>query len=438
MRSHIRPIVRARAHTVLAVTMLLGLFHGSALAQSQPANTQESSQSTGAASEAKGFFPEPGFIEHALKWVPLRVRLAPEEGGTPKNGFYPELSNMPTGSGWISAGPGYRRSLFGGRALLDGSAALSWRSYKMAQARFELPRLAEGRVTAGSQVRWQDLTQVTFFGEGPVTPESDRSEYRIKSTNVVGYVAVRPRVWLSVGGKLGWLNRPSILPPAGSFERGNPDTAEAFPDDVVYTLQEQPSFMHGDVSIAVDTRDHRSHPTRGGLYRAAWTGYSDRDMGTFSFRRYETEGAQFVPLARDRVVLALHGWLVASDTSPGEVIPFYLLPSLGGNNTLRAYTDYRFHDRNLIVLNAESRFALFAHLDAALFVDAGNVAPRVGDLNLDKRAYGVGVRMHTPQSTFARFDVAHGDEGWRFMFRLTDPLHLTRLSRRTAAIPFVP
>jgi hypothetical protein len=46
--------------------------------------------------------------------------------------------------------------------------------------------------------------------------------------------------------------------------------------------------------------------------------------------------------------------------------------------------------------------------------------------------------MHTPQSTFARFDVAHGDEGWRFMFRLTDPLHLTRLSRRTAAIPFVP
>lgn len=155
-------------------------------------------------------------------------------------------------------------------------------------------------------------------------------------------------------------------------------------------------------------------------------------------RRYEAEGAQFVPVSRDRVVLAFHGWLVASDTGPGSVVPFYLLPSLGGNSTVRAYTDYRFHDRNLLVLNAETRVALFTHLDAAVFVDAGNVAARVGDLNLDKRGYGVGLRMHTRRSTFARFDVAHGDEGWRFLFRLTDPLHLSRLSRRTAAIPFVP
>jgi hypothetical protein len=66
------------------------------------------------------------------------------------------------------------------------------------------------------------------------------------------------------------------------------------------------------------------------------------------------------------------------------------------------------------------------------------VAPRVGDLNLDKTALGVGLRMHTRQSTFARFDIAHGEEGWRLLFRTNDPLHLSRLSQRTAPVPFAP
>jgi hypothetical protein len=143
-------------------------------------------------------------------------------------------------------------------------------------------------------------------------------------------------------------------------------------------------------------------------------------------------------LAGSRVVLAMHGWLVASDTDAGKSVPFYLLPGLGGNNTLRAYTDYRFHDRHLLLVNVETRVALLTHVDAALFVDAGNVAPRLGELNLDKTVLGAGVRMHTRHSTFARFDIAHGREGWRFLFRMNDPLHLSRLSRRTALVPFVP
>ena len=92
----------------------------------------------------------------------------------------------------------------------------------------------------------------------------------------------------------------------------------------------------------------------------------------------------------------------------------------------------------MVVANAEARISLFTHVDAAVFVDAGNVAARFGDLNLDKRGYGVGFRMHSYKSTFARLDLATGDDGWRVLFRMSDPLHLSRLSRWTAAIPFVP
>jgi outer membrane protein assembly factor BamA len=192
------------------------------------------------------------------------------------------------------------------------------------------------------------------------------------------------------------------------------------------------------LSATVDTRDHRSHPSRGGVYRAAWTDYADRDAGTFSFHRSEAEVAHFVPLAGDRVVLAAHGWLVAADTAVGRAIPFYLQPSLGGSNTLRGFADFRFHDSHLAVVNVESRFALFTHVDAALFAGAGNVASRFADLNLDKRACGVGLRVHARQSTVARVDVARGSEGWRLLVRMNDPLQLSRLSRRSPAIPFVP
>jgi hypothetical protein len=77
-------------------------------------------------------------------------------------------------------------------------------------------------------------------------------------------------------------------------------------------------------------------------------------------------------------------------------------------------------------------------VDVALFVDAGNVGPQFQDLNFDKRSYGGGIRLHTDRATFARLDVAQGAEGWRVVFRTSDPFRIARLTRRVAAVPFVP
>ena len=307
----------------------------------------------------------------------------------------------------------------------------------MAQARFELPKLAGGKLALGSMVRWQDFGQVAYFGEGPETLASNVSEYRLQSKNLVGYATLRPLRWFDISTKIGWME-PSIRPRAGAFMRDRPNTHDVFPNDPVFALSDQPTFVHSEASITADTRDFPDHPTRGGLVRAAAANFSDRDTGVFSFKRYEGEAAGFLPLAGSRVVVALRGWLVASDTGAGQSVPFYLQPSLGGHNTLRGYSDYRFHDRNMVVFNAETRIALLTHLDAAVFVDAGNVAARVGDLNVDKRSYGAGIRLHSRRQTFARADLARGDEGWQFLFRLNDPLSLTRLTRRTAPVPFVP
>jgi len=397
-----------------------------------PATAQTQERPPNPGNDPQGLISEPLPIERAALFAGRN--LTGSGGG---EGIYVDFMNMIPGAGWLAAGPGYRRWYSGDRILFDTSAAISMRGYRTVQSRVELPRLSNGKLTAGSQFRWQDATQINAFGQGPDTLESAHAQYRMRSSNLVGYATLRPWRSVAISGQGGWL-KPSIHDPSGPFRSNHPGLREVFPGDPVFALPEQPGFLYGETSITADTRDAAGHATRGGLLRGAASTYSDRDSGIFSFRRYEAEAEGFVPLADSRVVVALHGWLAASDTAGGQLVPFYLQPSLGGANTLRGYTDYRFHDRNMLVLNLETRVALMTHMDAAVFLDAGNVAPRVGDLNLDKRSYGAGLRFHARRNTFARIDVARGGEGWRFLFRLNDPLSLSRLLRRTAPVPFVP
>jgi hypothetical protein len=93
--------------------------------------------------------------------------------------------------------------------------------------------------------------------------------------------------------------------------------------------------------------------------------------------------------------------------------------------------DRRFQDDSMAVARAELRFALTTHLDFALLADAGGVGARARDLHLDKQSFGAGFRLHTRRETFVTVDAAHGDEGWRVLFRMYDPLLLPRLARRT-------
>jgi hypothetical protein len=409
---HISSVLFRRV--VVCITLaLLCATASSAFAQEPRATPQSSPPIPESASEPQGFIAEPTLIERAVIFSDRHFG-----NGDMTNGFYIDFANMIPGAGWISGGPGYRHWYARDRVFVDTSAAISWRGYKTAQGRLELPRIAKSRLALGSQLKWHDFTHVDFFGEGPDTPEFNRSEYQLTSTNLVGYATLRPVESIAIGTELGVL-KPSVSKTA-------------------FVVADQPTFVHSEVSVTADTRDFPNHPTRGALLRAAAADYSDRDAGIFSFRRYEGEAAGFLPLAGSRVVVALHGWLVASDTGDGRLVPFYLQPSLGGHNSLRSYANYRFHDRNMLVVNAETRIAMMTHVDAALFVDAGNVGARVSDLNLNKRSYGAGLRLHSRRQTFARLDVASGDEGWRFLFRLTDPLSLARLSRRAANVPFVP
>jgi Omp85 superfamily domain len=381
-----------------------------------------------------GFLAEPHAITRSINFV----TGFSDSTDAPKSGFYPEFSNMIAGADFLSAGPGYRHYFADDRVLVDGSAAVSWHLYKMAQGRVEMPKLAAEHLLLGAQAMWQDATQVNYFGVGPNSLEANRSQYRMQTTDFVGYATAMPSDWLSIGGEYGFLKQPKVMKPGGTFVGNFPQTRDEFPADAGAMLTSQPDFWHGEASLTADTRDHRSYPSTGSMYRGAATSYVSEGASGFTFRHYEVEGAQYIPLADRRWVLAFRGWALYSRVPTGNQIPFYLLPTIGGSNTLRDFLWYRFHDNNTLVVNAESRFGLYQHLDLAVFYDAGNVAAAFDDLNLRKKSYGAGVRLHTDTTTIGRMDVAYGSEGWRFVVRTSDPFRLSREQRKVVNAPFTP
>src|SRR5262249_15086701 len=173
--------------------------------------------------DAVGIIVEPGLLTKAIhlsdRWV--------GDGREPGDGFYAALGNMITGAGWISAGPGYRRHVLGGRAVFDVSAALSSNVYKVAQARLEWSHLANDRLAVRAQAMYHDLRAVHYFGVRPDSARSDRVRYRFDDTDLLGYATVRARTWLSLNGRFGKVDRPG---------------------------HRAPSFLHGDLAIAADWR----------------------------------------------------------------------------------------------------------------------------------------------------------------------------------------
>ena len=424
-----RPITHAGA--LIRGLVAAGVTLGFTCASPLLARAQDVPSTPSSATEPQGLVAEPDAITRATLFVDRQLGK-----GDITNGFYVDFGMLP-GAEWVSAGPGYRHWYGRDKMLVDASAAISWRGYKAAQARFELPAIARSRLALGTQFRWQDFSQIDYFGMGPATAEADRTAYGLESKNLVGFATLRPMRWMAITAQAGWL-KPTLTAPSGPFLRDLPSTSAAFAGAPVFARFDTPTFVPTEVSLTIDARDFPSHPTRGILLRGSAAHYDDRDTVAFTFTRYETEAAGFLPIAGGRLVLALHGLAVTSETSDGQMVPFFLQPSLGGANSLRGYADYRFHDRNMLVVNAEARLALMTHMDLAFFADAGNVAAQRRDLDLAKQSYGAGLRFHTRRMTYANIDAARGDEGWRFLFRLTDPLDLARLTRRSGSAPFVP
>lgn len=384
----------------MAAAALAALLPGLAFAQDTRKEAIEQSQ----AAKAQAVHQyEPTIAERAIDRAERTFLTSPK-------GLYPWLGSVLSGGG-IAAGPAYRHP-FGDTASLHVMAAWSIRNYKTVEANLHLPELARGKVRFDVNAHWIDAPSVAFFGIGNDTRRGDRTSFAYEPLTIGVTASARPVRLVEVGAGVDYL---SINTGVGTRA---PSIEERFSPAAAPGLDVDPSYTRTRVYAALDSRDSPGYTRRGVLLRADFSDYAQRSGTGLGFSRVDLDGRAFIPILRANWVIALRAQASMTEAHEGHEVPFSLLPSLGGGSDLRAYSSFRFRDRNRLLLSAEYRWTPSEALDMAIFYDAGKVAADRSDLDFDglKRSYGIGARFHTPNATMLRIEYAHGSEGGRLVF----------------------
>jgi outer membrane protein assembly factor BamA len=220
----------------------------------------------------------------------------------------------------------------------------------------------------------------------------------------------KPARLLELGGNVAYLN-----PDVGSGRDDRfPSTEQLFGATTIPGFVAQPDFVRSGASVAIEWRDNPLHPHAGGRYSVRFSEYHDRDLNAFGFHRVAVDVQQYVPIPDRYRTLALRASGVFTDPHAGQQVPFYFQPTLGGAQALRGFREFRFQDRNSMLLTAEYRWEAWWALDGALFVDAGQVAHERRDFRLSDFdvSYGFGFRLHSNSAFVARLDLAFSREGF--------------------------
>jgi hypothetical protein len=332
----------------------------------------------------------------------------------PTQTWHPFFDNAYRGGGF-ALGAGYMHHV-SAYSWIDVRGSYSIRDYKRVEAEFVSPRLFHRRAELSVLGGWRDATEVAFYGVGADTSSGSLTNYGFERPYASALLTVRPtrRVFLLRGGLE--LTRWDLKSGAGSTA----SVEEVYAPAELPGLQTTTSYVHSQGTVGVDWRIAPGYARRGGFYGVTLHDYHDRD-DALGFQQVDYEVIQHIPVLREAWVVSLRGLVATTWNKDGQEVPFFMLPSLGGGSDLRGFSSWRFRDRHSLLLQAEWRIMANRYFDTAVFYDAGKVAARTADLDLDhlKTDYGFGARFHTPFATALRIDVARGSEGTRLVFGMS-------------------
>jgi hypothetical protein len=397
-----------RAETVLRIVMaatVLATVAPRAGAQTAEPATRQAAVEEAEADKAGVLHP---YIETSgERWMARVQRMLSE---APR--FHPFFESAYQGGGF-TLGAGYTHHV-SSYNWVDIRGSYSINEYKRAEAEFVAPRLFHRRAQLSVLGGWREATQVGFFGLGTNTPNR-HATYAFENPHAAAMLTYWPtrETFLLRGGVeyTKWsLEQPISGVPVEDVLPGLPGVGA------------DTTYVHTQATIGVDWRPAAAYARRGGFYGITAHDYRDRD-DRFGFTELDYDVVQHVPLMRETWVLSLHGRVQSTQPKDGQEMPFFMLPHLGGGHTLRGFESWRFRDRDSLLLQAEWRIMANRFVDTAVFYDAGKMAARFADLDLNdlQHDYGFGVRFHGPISTPLRIEVAHSHEGLRLVFA-TSPI----------------
>jgi hypothetical protein len=393
---------------LVRVTLVVWLSMTGAVLAQEPASRAEADRQRREEKQKAAQAYQQGTFEQGMHFAEERAIFILD-----REGFYPKFGTLTTGSGF-AYGIGFRdRDLFNHYGQFDIFGAASIKRYWAAEVRLRFPELAGKRLLLETWAGRRDYPQENFFGFGPDSLRSDRSDYAFRTNLFGGRAGVRPFPVVLVGGGVEFLQ-----PVVGRGRNDRvPNLEDTFDTSAVPGFDTPADFLRSSAFIEVDYREPK-YARKGGWYRFDLSNYDDRTQNLYSFRRFDVDLRQFVGFLGERRVLAARLFVSTSDAEDGQTMPFYYMPTLGGNDTLRGFREYRFRAPHAILAQAEYRYEIWSGFDAALFYDAGKVANRRSDLDFEnlESDYGIGFRFNTNSGVILRVDAAFGSPDGKHLY----------------------
>jgi len=258
--------------------------------------------------------------------------------------------------------------------------------------------------------------QEDFYGLGQASLRSNVSDYLYQAASVEAVAGFQFNRWLGWSIR-GGLLRLDLQP---GTDEGHPDLNAVFGPAAIPGVAVQPDFLHFETALLADYRDKPGNAHRGGMFGILTARYDDRGGRQFGFSRVAFETRQYLPWWSDYRTFALRFLTSFDRPSDGAEVPFYLMESLGGSGSIRGFPEYRFRDRNLLLMSAEYRWRVAEFLQMALFYDTGKVFAHSADFDFSglEKGFGGGFRILRGDTVFLRLELGHSREGNMVHLRL--------------------
>jgi hypothetical protein len=208
-----------------------------------------------------------------------------------------------------------------------------------------------------------------FFGLGPNSAKNSETNYK------ADFLLVRGGWGTPIFGDSGWRAHAGDTMQAEKVDNGPLPGFKGFRDtfpDAAAEHRHQSNELRAVLDY--DTRDNAVTTTQG-AYLQLFNDHSIRGfLSEYDFSRSGFDGRYFYkwPTESKRVTAVN----LRFEQLLGNA-PFWLLPSLGGKYSQRAYGEGRFVDRSLITFNAEQRFTIYEAKMGGVNTEF-EVAPLVG------------------------------------------------------------
>jgi hypothetical protein len=359
-------------------------------------------------------------------------------------GFHPRVDWIARGSG-AALGVRYWNPEVIGPIDVMGAAFYSWRRYQhydlniglipnrgkripsrsfeteQVEQLGEIEREGFSRFKLYASGRFRDRTDESFYGRGPDSHKENRARYRIKDVlfeAVTGY---------QISGKIGFTFKAGFLQHSLARGRSGPSIDQNFPivvppDPDLPGRYTPPNYMRYHTSFLLDFRDDPGVPHEGLMVAFGWEKFDNVNTSNlFNFNRFGLDARGYIPLGSRQQVIALRAVTVNSDPAPGNSVPFFLQPSLGGGESLRGYDPYRFQGDKMLLLQGEYRWEASRRIELAFFGDTGTVSNQGERLSINKMKsdFGIGFRFKSSRATLFRWDNAWSNEGFKMQFRVS-------------------